>query len=113
MKGVAIAVMIAAGEQSGAMRYYTGRSILRWDVLTVESFVRATQRAAAAGYDVWIALDEWEENAFRAKFVGTGGGDLDWPPQLDAGMTLRTRAWRLRDRARYIRDGVSHTDRVR
>ena len=105
--------VIIAGEQSGAMRYYTGRSILRWDLLSLESFVRATALVVDAGYDVWIVLDEWEEDPFRAKFAGTGIGDLDWPPALDAGITLRTRAWRIADRAIYVRGGVAHTDRVR
>jgi hypothetical protein len=82
-------------------------------VLSLESFVRATARAAGGGYDIWIVLDEWEEDGFRAKFVGTGIGDLDWPPQLDAGVTLRTRAWRVRDRESYLRTGSLPTDRVR
>jgi hypothetical protein len=105
--------VVVAGEQSGAVRYYTGHSILRWEVVTPQSFATAVARASTAGYDVWIALDEWEEDPFRAKFAATGFGALDWPPALDAGVTLRTRAWRLRDRAAYARDGVAHTDRVR
>lgn len=105
--------VLVAGEQSGALRYYTGHSILRWDILTPASIETAIARASAAGYDIWIALDEWEEDPFRMKFAAAGAGALDWPPALDAGVTLRTRAWRLRDRATYVRDGVAHTDRVR
>jgi hypothetical protein len=105
--------LIVAGEQSGALRYYTNHSILRWDLCTLESFMMAIRRAADAGYDVWIALDEWEENAFRAKFAGTGIGDLDWPPEVDAGITLRTRAWRVRDRESYVRGAAAHTVRLR
>jgi hypothetical protein len=105
--------VVIAGEQSGAVRYYTGLSILRWDVLTPELLATAISRTSAAGYDVWIALDEWEEGPFRAKFAGTGLGALDWPPAMDAGITLRTRAWRLRDRDTYLQAGMAHTDRLR
>jgi hypothetical protein len=105
--------VVIAGEQSGALRYYTTRSILRWDVLTPESLGIATSRAVALGHDVWVALDEWEEGPFRAKFGGLELGTLDWPPALDAGVTLRTRAWRASDRARQAAGQRTTTDRLR
>jgi hypothetical protein len=105
--------MIIAGEQSGSLRYYTGRSILRWEATPPETLELATARAQAAGYDVWIALDEWEEDAVRQKYGARVIGTLDWPPQLEAGTLIRTRAWRLRDRAAFHRTGIAHTDRLR
>ena len=65
------------------------------------------------GYDVWIVLDEWEEELFRRKFPASPIGTLDWPPQLEAGTLVRTRAWRLRDRAAFIGTGIAPTDRLR
>lgn len=105
--------VIVSGEQSGALRYYTERSILRWEVTPPETFVAAADVLRRNGYDVWIALDEWEEEPFRRKFTGTAEGALDWPPQLDAGSELRTRAWRVRDRPRYMNGERIVTDQLR
>jgi hypothetical protein len=105
--------IVIAGEQSGAVRYYTGRSILRWEAMTPAVLAAASARAADAGYEVWIALDEWEEDLVRRKFSSIDAGRLDWPPLLEAGTLMRTRAWRLRDREAFLRDGSAHTDLVR
>ncbi len=105
--------VIIAGEQSGALRYYTGRSILRWEVMTPDGLTAATTSLADAGYEVWIALDEWEEDLVRQRFKGSDVAALDWPPLLEAGTLMRTRAWRLRDREPFLRSGTSHTDLVR
>ena len=105
--------LIVAGEQSGSLRYYTGRSILRWDATPPETLELATTRAQAAGYDVWIALDEFEEDLVRQKYGTRVIGMLDWPPQLEAGTGVRMRAWRLRDRAAFHRSGIAQTDRLR
>ncbi len=102
--------VIIAGEQSGALRYYTGRSILRWEVMTPDGLTAATTSLADAGYEVWIALDEWEEDLVRQRFKGSAAAALDWPPLLEAGTLMRTRAWRLRDREPFLRHGTSHTD---
>jgi hypothetical protein len=90
--------MVVAGEQSGAVRYYTNRTILRWDVATADEMREAIATLQARRHDVWIALDDWEEALFRVKFAALEIGALDWPPAVDAGVEMRTRAWRLRDR---------------
>jgi hypothetical protein len=105
--------VIVAGEQSGALRYYTNRSILRWEVLTPEVLNAATARASALGYDVWIGLDEWEEDLVRARFRETTLGRLDWPPLVDAGRVMRSRAWRLRDREPFLQGKAMPIDRIR
>jgi hypothetical protein len=105
--------VVVSGEQSGALRYYTGRSVLRWDLATAESLSTAVDRLTAEGVDVWIALDEWEEEPFRQKLRGVFAGALDWPPALDAGTEPRTRAWRLRDRGPFMSGEAVHTDRLR
>ncbi|HXG86974.1 MAG TPA: hypothetical protein VNJ02_01455 [Vicinamibacterales bacterium] len=108
----ATAVMIS-GEQSGAMRYYTARPIVRWDLVTRDGLNPIVSRLTTVGAEVWIVLDEWEEELFRRKFPSTAGATLDWPPVIDAGDQPRTRAWRLRDRAAF-HGGVSpSTDRLR
>ena len=101
-----------AGEESGALRYYTGRSIVRWDVLSADALDRAVERLRGRGYEIWIVLDAWEEELFRRKFSASPIGTLDWPPQLEAGTAVRTRAWRLRDRAAFHNGGMAQTDRL-
>ncbi len=105
--------VIVSGEQSGALRYYTGRSVLRWDVVTPDPFAAAIDHLTRAGYDVWIVLDEWEEEFVRRKFPGTAAAALDWPPVVEAGTEIRTRGWRLRDRDRFMRGAHVITDRLR
>jgi hypothetical protein len=93
--------VIIAGEQSGSMRYYTGRSILRWEAATAATMPQAVETLLEAERPIYIVLDTWEEEAFRAKFPALGPAELDWPPMLDAGSSHRTRAWNVADRWRF------------
>jgi hypothetical protein len=93
--------VIIAGEQSGAMRYYTGLSILRWEAATPDTLPGALERLLEAERPIYIALDAWEMELFRAKFPDVGPAALDWPPMLEAGSSHRTLAWNLADRWRY------------
>jgi hypothetical protein len=94
--------VIVSGEQSGAMRYYTGRSILRWEAATPELLSAALGVLDRVGQPVYVALDAWEEGPFRSKFHGVAAVALDWPPAVEAGTTHRTKLWRLSDRARFL-----------
>ncbi len=93
--------IIIAGEQSGAMRYYTDRSILRWEAATPETLPKAVEVLLKAGRPIYIVLDAWEVEPFQKKFPDLGPAELDWPPMLEAGSSHRTRAWNLADRLRY------------
>ena len=93
--------VIVSGEQSGAMRYYTGRSILRWEAATAATLPAAIEFLLKAGRPIYIVLDAWEEERFRARFPELGPAELDWPPMLDAGSSHRTRLWNLADRWRF------------
>ena len=93
--------VIIAGEQSGSMRYHTGLSILRWEAAPPETFPKAVETLLKAERPIYIVLDAWEMELFRAKFPGLGPAELDWPPMLEAGSSHRTLAWNLADRWRY------------
>jgi hypothetical protein len=95
--------VIVAGEQSGSMRYYTSRPIVRWDAATPGDLTRALAALEAADRPVWFVLDAWEEEPFRARFMRVPAGSLDWPPAVTAGTTHRTNAWQLSDRQRFMR----------
>jgi hypothetical protein len=93
--------VIVAGEQSGSMRYYTRRSILRWDAATADTLPKALETLLNAERPIYIVLDAWEIELFREKFPNVGPAALDWPPMLEAGSSHRTLAWNLADRFRF------------
>ncbi len=95
--------VILSGEQSGSMRYYTHRPILRWEAATPESLTAAIATLEKLGRPVYIALDAWENEPFRAKFSTLPAVALDWPPVLEAGTSHRTRLWKIGDRDRFMR----------
>ena len=95
--------VIVSGEQSGSMRYYTGRPILRWEVSTSETLESAVTKLEQSGRPVFIVLDAWEDEPFRKKLAAYPPGALDWPPMLEAGRSHRTKLWKLGDRERFLR----------
>jgi hypothetical protein len=106
--------VLITGEQSGAMRYYTQQSIVRWDFLSRDALGRVLERLQGTGREAWIVLDDWETGEFRDKFRGVAdAAGLDWPPLVDAGVEARTQGWRLRDRAPFLAGGRITTDRLR
>jgi hypothetical protein len=90
--------VIVSGEQSGAMRYYTGRSILRWDLMDDGTMREALDWLTLNGYQVWVVLDDWEEEPFRRRVPTLAAMALDYEPTVEsaAGVGIRTRAWRAR-----------------
>jgi hypothetical protein len=95
--------VVVSGEQSGALRYHTGRSILRWDVASPGALAAALAVLNAAGRPVVVALDAWEYEPFRARLGALPAVSLEWPSVFDAGTSHRTRVWRLSDRDRFLR----------
>ena len=88
--------VIVSGEQSGAMRYYTGRSIVRWDLMDAAAMPEALDTLRRTGHEVWVVLDEWEEEPFRTKFPDLAAASIDARPDVESasGVGSRTRAWR-------------------
>ena len=104
--------VIVSGEQSGALRYYTGRAILRWDAASPEALSAALSALGAANRPVVVALDAWENEPFRAKLGALPAVSLEWPPAFEAGTSHRTRVWRLSDREVFERGDRVSTERV-
>jgi hypothetical protein len=105
--------VLIAGEQSGSMRYYTQRSILRWEAATPGAMAAAIAELGVLGRPVYIVLDAWEDAPFRSKFSSVTAVALDWPSLLEAGTSHRTRLWRLSDRPRFLRGEPVDTLRQR
>jgi hypothetical protein len=91
-------MVLVTGEQSGAMRYYTGHSILRWDVMSDDGMKDALDQLAQRGYQAWVVLDDWEEELVRRRLPTLAAAALDQEPMVEsaAGVGIRTRAWRVR-----------------
>lgn len=106
------AAVIVAGEQSGAMRYYTERPILRWEAASPQSLDTVMTALEQSRRPIYIVLDSWEDGRFRQKFAAVAAGALDWPPILDAGTSHRTRLWKLGDRVRFVEGAHVNTIRV-
>ena len=102
--------VLIAGEQSGSMRYYTGRPILRWEAATPERMSDAI--TTLSHRPIYVILDAWENELFLAKFKHMATVALDWPPLVDAGTSHRTRVWQLSDRARFLSDENLSTIRL-
>ena len=103
--------VVVAGEQSGSLRYYTGRSILRWDAASPEALATAIEAVHEAGRAVVVALDAWEHEPFRARHGGLPAMSLEWPPAFEAGSSHRTLVWKLSDRDRFLRGEQLVTER--
>jgi hypothetical protein len=90
--------VIVSGEHSGTVRYYTDRTVLRWDLIAADAMAEALDRLSLNGYQVWVVLDDWEEESFRRKFPALAAASLDYEPAVEsaAGVGIRTRAWRAR-----------------
>ena len=87
--------VIVSGEQSGAMRYYTGRSIVRWDLMDAAAMPEALAVLRLHRREVWVVLDDWEEEPFRRKFPDLAAVSIDARPAIESasGVGVRTRAW--------------------
>jgi hypothetical protein len=56
---------------SGSIRYYTGRDILRWDLLDPAFFDTAVDYVRARGHDVYAVVDVAEESDFAQRLSST------------------------------------------
>jgi hypothetical protein len=80
------------------MRYYTGRTIVRWDLMDEAAMRDALEWLTLNDYEVWVVLDDWEEELFRRRLPTLAAITLDYEPAVESpsGVGIRTRAWRAR-----------------
>ncbi len=73
--------VIVCMEHSGSIRYYSGRTIFRYDFIRPEWLDVAITRFQGEGRPVLFVLDEWEIDRFRERFARRSRfADLDWRP---------------------------------
>ena len=81
----ASAVLISS-EQSGALRYYTRRTILRFDLLSPGSLDAAVAKLETLDRPVYLVLDSFEIEAFRRRFGHVSAlGRLEQQPRTVIG----------------------------
>ena len=72
-------------QHSGSLRYYANRLTLRFEWLDPDMYVTALDQMYQSGRPVFVVLDDWEREVFRARYSGVA--DLSWldrPPVLVA-----------------------------
>jgi len=79
-------------QESGAIRYYTGVPIVRWDYLPLE-LDAAVDALRQHGLHPMLVIEDWEIPNLRARFPKSALAALDWTPRADIGQT--THVWIL------------------
>jgi len=106
------AVLLAA-QQSGSLRYHGGRGTIAWDAIAPRALDATIEALRAAGRPPFLALEDGEEAAFRARFSGQRFGGLDWPPHAEIQGMVRVRLYDPGERAAYLGGGQVATEYVR
>jgi hypothetical protein len=74
---------------SGSIRYYTGRDILRWDLVAASSLDTAIAHIRSRGYDIYFVGDPPEVSDFKKRFANSRVvRELDGDVPIDVGDTL-------------------------
>jgi hypothetical protein len=78
------AAVIFTGQHSGPIRYYAGRTIVRFDLLDAAWLDRAVQWLTAQGRPPYFLLEEWEMTEFQKRFSPSNAlGTVALAPVVD------------------------------
>lgn len=75
--------VILCNQHSGSLRYYANRITMRFEWLEPDVYTEALDHFHRLGRPVYVVLDDWEREVFRARYAGVA--DLSWldePPLL-------------------------------
>jgi hypothetical protein len=76
--------VIFTGQHSGPIRYYAGRTIVRFDILDAAWLDRAVQWLNSQGRRPYFLLEEWEMTAFQERFARSNAlGTIALAPIVD------------------------------
>lgn len=88
---------------SGAVRHYTGRPVVRLDLLAPNTLDDIVDRLRRQGYQPVFVLDELIEGGpFRALFAASRYGRLDWPARATFTTVTRILYLDAADRDRFV-----------
>jgi hypothetical protein len=88
---------IVTVQQSASAYHYTGRPIVRWDLLPVE-LDEAVAALRARGRHPVLLVEDWEMTALAARFPRSALARLDWTPRADIGEVTHVRLFDPADR---------------
>ena len=83
--------MIVAVQHSASAPYYSGRPVIRPDLLVTEAFGALVAWADRERRPLVFVLDESEPATLRHRFGDAGLAALDWPPRAEIGRPVATR----------------------
>ena len=102
---------IVTGQESGSVRFYSGRLTLFWRELPPGALDVALQFLRDHGYRPYLLLEPWEQPDFVQRFEAHSQlGGLAWPPIAD--INHEVRIYDPEDYARYRAGIPIRTDRV-
>jgi hypothetical protein len=84
--------VVIASQQSASAKHYTGRPVVRWDLIPFE-LDAAIESLRALGRRPVLVVEVWEEPEVRARFRESASAQLDWPPVADIGDYVRVRVY--------------------
>jgi hypothetical protein len=116
--GTAVAAHVAGPaaivtvRNSGSVQYYAGRTTVSWDTLDAGALDEMLTFVRDHGYTPYLLFEIDEEPVFRERFRRASAiGNLDWPPRVQVGRTIRL--YDPLDRARFLADGRVRTEFIR
>lgn len=104
--------IIVAVQHSASAAYYSGRPVVRPDLLSPDGFRALTTWAAREKRPLVFVFDDGERAQMRQRFGESGVAALDWPPRAEVGRPVATRVWLDADREPYLAGGRIPTTRV-
>ena len=77
-------------QQSGSVRFYSGRPTIIWDMLDAAWLDRAVEHYQRRGLRPFFLFEQEEDRGFRARFESSGRfGGLEWPPAALIGRQIK------------------------
>jgi hypothetical protein len=104
--------VIVAVQHSASAPYYSGRPVIRPDLLAPEAFGTLVAWAERERRPLVFVLDEAEPATLRRRFGDAALAALDWPPRAEIGRPIATRVWVAGDRDAYRAGGRVRTTRI-
>jgi hypothetical protein len=105
-------VVIVAAQHATSAPYYSGRPVLRADLLDPAAFETIRAWAAREHRPIAFVFDTAELEVLRARLGADGLAALDWPPRAEIGRPVSTRIWLDTDRDAYRAGGTIPTARL-
>jgi hypothetical protein len=104
--------VIVAVQHSASAPYYSGRPVIRPDLLAPDAVDALLTWADRERRPLVFVLDESEAATLRRRFGDTTVAALDWPPRAEIGRPIATRIWLASDRQIHRAGGRIRTTRI-